>query len=156
MTLLSLLHPYHCSAWLGKQTDFLLSFSEKLRVPLTSVAVENTVHLLERRTLCLRKIEMYPRDGTSQEDGKEDICTPSPCLQKLYVSLISWVLVSWCSAVLPRTWEERRRQWQSCLASYWKLQWMLPSHELRGGRSQTRASMTPDPRSLRKRRCRPR
>jgi hypothetical protein len=67
---------------LGKQADLLLSFSEKLRIPLTSVAVKHTVHLFERRALCLRKIEMDPHDSTGQEDGEEDVSSPSPSLQK--------------------------------------------------------------------------
>ena len=83
MTLLSLLHPYHRGAWLGKQADLLLRFSEKLRIPLTSVAVKHTVHFLERCTLCLRKIEMNPYDSTGQKDGEEDVCSPSPSLQKV-------------------------------------------------------------------------
>lgn len=82
MTLLSLL-PYHRSAWLSKQTDFLLSFSEKLRIPLASVTVKDTVHFFERCTLCLRKIEMNPYDSTGQKDGEEDVCSPSPSLQKV-------------------------------------------------------------------------
>ena len=80
MTLLSLLHPHHRSAWLGKQADLLLSFSEKLRIPLTGVAVKHTVHLFERRALGLRKIEMDPHDGTGQKYGEEDVCSPSPSL----------------------------------------------------------------------------
>jgi hypothetical protein len=46
------------------------------------VAVKHTVHLFERRALCLRKIEMDPHDSTGQEDGEEDVSSPSPSLQK--------------------------------------------------------------------------
>lgn len=81
MTLLPLL-PYHRSAWLSKQTDFLLSFSEKLRIPLTSMTVKYTVHFFERCALCLRKIEVDPNDGTGQEGGKENVCSPGPRLWK--------------------------------------------------------------------------
>jgi hypothetical protein len=46
------------------------------------VAIKDTVHFFERRALCLRKIEMDPHDGTGQEDGEEDVCSPSPRLQE--------------------------------------------------------------------------
>jgi hypothetical protein len=47
------------------------------------VAVKHTVHLFERRALCLGKIEMDPHNSTGQEDGEKDVCSPCPCLQNL-------------------------------------------------------------------------
>jgi hypothetical protein len=89
MALLSLFHPYCRSTRLRKQADLVLSFPEELSIPFASVAIEHAVHLFERGTLCLRKIEVDPYDGTDKESGEEDVGSPSPGLMKSKVSSVS-------------------------------------------------------------------